>query len=269
MKYPDWLDKLSTRDEHLRAHHGLTPKRDGWYKSIGGKTRYVAKPMPVADAVKLIPAAEARAAGGPRLVTVSGAGLTIESLAELYVAWLWQRHTTGLPKKLARRTYDDNVEVLEKFVAVVGPTRPAESIGPADFSAFARKHMTGRAASTRRRYVIYLDAFANWAVPGKRRAGHLSRPWMMGEDFRKPAEKEMRDEAADADKAYSPGRLRSAFKTVSDSPFLTAAAHLGLNCGFIPKDAATLPESVVDLAGALIVFPRGKTGVGRICPLLP
>jgi integrase len=63
--------------------------------------------------------------------------------------------------------------------------------------------------------------------------------------------------------------VRAAFETVKGNPLLNAAAHLGLNCAMGPKDLGTLPEALVDLDGAQIVFARGKTGVGRLCPLLP
>jgi integrase len=44
---------------------------------------------------------------------------------------------------------------------------------------------------------------------------------------------------------------------------------LGINCGFGNADCGTLPLSAVDLDGAVIDYPRPKTGIPRRCPLWP
>lgn len=270
MKLPEWLPALGSREEKLRAAHGLTPKWDGWHKSIDGKTRYICKRCSVADAVALLPARiteiRARAAGSPATATAHGTR-TVESLVETYVAWLYQRLTTGRPKKLSRRTYDDNVRTLAKFVDAVGPTRLADTVGPEDFARYAKQNFEKRAASSIRREIIYIEALANWAAPGPRKAGLLVRPWFFGTDFDKPADSEISAAAGDSDKAYSPTELRGAFLAVKRSPIYRAAGWLGLNGAFLAVDLATLPESFVDLDKGEIRFPRGKTGVQRLAVL--
>lgn len=266
MKPRPWLAKLGARDEKIRAAHGLIPKRDGWYKSIDGRTRYVCKPCPLTDVLKVLDArVEAIKARHERRVQILPGVIQFNDLAEAYLTWLRQRLTTGYPKKLSRRTYDDNVAVLDEFVETIGPTEFAEQLGPADFSRYAVKHLAGRAPSTIRRRMIYVDAFAAWAV----KAGHLTRPWKFGPDWRKPSDSEITTSAADSDKAYSPAQLRDAFRRVRKLPLLRAAGYLGLCCAFSPKDVAHLPESAVDLATGFVTFPRGKTGVARLCWLTP
>lgn len=273
MKRPDWLHKLGAREEKQRAAHGLTPKRDGWYKSIDGKTRYICRPCTVAAAIDVLPsrvAAIRDKARGVRSVARAVAGsLTINGLAGLYVDWLYERLTTGRPKRLSRRTYDDNVTVIAKFVEACGAGKIADLVGPADFTAYSRRHFVSRAASSIRREIIYIEAFANWAAPGSRKAGHLSRPWFFGTDFTKPTDDQIGAAAGDSDKAYSPGELRGALLRVKDSPMLRAAGWLGLNCAFGPKDVAELPESSIDWKESIIRFRRGKTGVSRLCVLWP
>jgi integrase len=44
---------------------------------------------------------------------------------------------------------------------------------------------------------------------------------------------------------------------------------LGANCGFGNADCGTLPLSALDLEGAVIDYPRPKTGIARRCPLWP
>lgn len=268
-KLPDWLPKLGPRDEQRRAAAGLTPKRDGWYKSVDGRTRYLFKPMPLADALERLDDRLKEIRGqAPVTVKLTPDTLTIEALAELYLAWLLTRHQTGVPKKLARRTYDDNVKTLGAFVEAVGPHRPAHLLGPDDFTRYVEQHFAGIAASSRRRMIIYVEAFLNWAGPGRKRMNlipHIDP----GPNWVKPTDDEITTAAVDSDKAYTPVEVRAAFDAVVDSPMLIAAAHLALGGAFIPKDLGTLPESVVNLESGEIRFPRGKTGVGRQCYMVP
>jgi len=272
MKRPPWLPKLTGKDERTRAAHGLTPKIDGWYKSIDGDTRYICKPCPVPEVALLLPARvdaireRLKGAGAPQQRVTAGT-LSLEDVAAAYLEWLYQRHTTGVPRKLARRTYDDNVLVVGKFVEIAGPSKPADAVGPAAFSAYARQRLAGKAPNTVRREVQYLEAFANWAAPGSRKAGLLLRPWQYGQDFAKPSADEISASAADSDKAYSPAQLRGAFLAVKGSPLLRAVGYVALCAAMQPKDLGLLPEAVLDLDAGLIRFPRGKTGVGRLCAL--
>jgi len=274
MKLPPWLPKLTAHAEKLRAAHGLTAKKDGWYKSVDGRTRYVCKPCKVSEAVEITPgrikAIRAKAQGiRVPVERITPGLLTLEGLIELYLAWLTQRLETGYPKKLTRRTYDDITETLSDFSECIGPQKAADAVGAADFTLYAREYLAGKASSTIRRRIIYIEAFANWAAPGSRKAGHLQRPWQYGTDFRKPSDDEVSTSAADSDKAYTPAQLRQAFLRVKKSPILRAAGWLGLCAAFLPKDVGTLPEAIVDLKSGLIRFPRGKTGVGRMCWLPP
>ncbi len=268
IKLPDWLkDGLGKKEEALRAAHGLTPKRDGWYKSIEGKTRYICKPMPVGLAVESLNARFPNSVMPEQPVSFIPDGLTLEGLAEQYLAREFQRLQTSVPRKLKRRTYDDKVKVLNKFIELVGPTRPAAAIGHDDFTKF-RTHLCRFAPSTIRREMIYVNAMFNWASPGMGGMRLIPFP-NFGPNWVKPSEDEMRTSAADNDKAFKPAMLRTIFKKAKRDPLLSAAAHLGLNAGFIPRDIADLPESFVDLNKGMIAFRRGKTGVERLCCLVP
>ena len=52
MNYPKWLGKLNQRQEHQRKAVGVYPAPDGWYKTLKGKKKYIAKPMPLADVLR-------------------------------------------------------------------------------------------------------------------------------------------------------------------------------------------------------------------------
>jgi hypothetical protein len=273
MAIPAWLPKLSARDEKVRAANGLTHKKDGWYKSVAGKPRYICKPCSVSEVTAILPARidaiRAKLGGGFGTISVARGTMSLEQVVDAYQAWLYQRLTTGHPKKLARRTYDDAMTTIFSFAEIAGPQKPADAVGPIDFSAYARTELAGKAASTIRRRMIYIEAFANWAAPGSRKAGLLMRPWRYGADFRKPSDHEISRSAADSDKTYSPEQIRRAFLRVSRNRMLRAVGWLALCGAFAPKDLGTLPEKIVDLDCGYIRFPRGKTGVGRLCWLPP
>ena len=50
---------------------------------------------------------------------------------------------------------------------------------------------------------------------------------------------------------------------------MKAMILLGINTGLGNTDIATLPSKAVDLKHGWLDFPRGKTGIGRRCPLWP
>src|SRR5690606_34398144 len=70
-----------------------------------------------------------------------------------------------------------------------------------------------------------------------------------------------------------PQQVQAAFARAwaarSHNPLLWPAAHLGLNFAFNAMDVATLPDSVVDLEGGVLRWPRGKTGQPRVLAMLP
>src|SRR6185312_10126527 len=164
MKLPEWLPALGVREEKIRAANGLIPKKDGWYKTFDGRTSYICKPCPVAEAVAILPnrikAIRQKRAGSASVVPVTTGLITLDSLFDSYQAWLYQRLTTGVPRKLARRTYDDAVAEVSGFVEVAGGEKIADSIGPAEFSAYALERLAGIAPSSVRRKMIYIEAFA-------------------------------------------------------------------------------------------------------------
>lgn len=272
MKLPPWLKPLNVREEKKRAAEGLTAKRDGWYKSVDGKVRYIAKPMTVTDVLSLLPARlkAIRQANptNPRTLARLIEEITVERLVENFLAAQFQR--VGKDHHgMRRRTYDDYVRTLAKFAECVGRNRIAAGIGPSDFSKYMAT-IDARAKTTIRREVQYIDRLFNWSGPGKNGMNWL--PFInRGPAWIKPSAEESREGIFKTDKALSPSQLHEVFELARDNPALNAFAHLALNCAFIPKDIAELPDDprIVDLDNAEIRFARGKTGVSRLCPLMP
>jgi integrase len=270
MARPDWLPPLTKKQEQLRALHGLLPARDGWYKTVDWKKRYIAKPMPLEAVVELLPARIGAIRSGvkARVVEIATGSMTIGELAQMFLDHLWQRVESGVPKKLARRTYDDYREVLERFLAAVRPNQLACKANPMWFSQFVRTHRQ-RAASTRMRDIGYLTAFFNWAGPGRHGQNFYDRPVQFGPDFRKPSLSEIRTELAKRSTLYTPEQFDAALDAAAPCPMLFAVGLLGLNCAFLPIDLATIPLRAIDLDAGIHHFPRGKTGLPRSAVLMP
>lgn len=258
-----WPAKLSRKEERLRAAAGICAKRDGWYKSIDGKTKYLFRPMPLAKALAMLDSRiENIRSGGVR--TVHPGQITLKRLIEMFLASMWGRVKAGT---MRRRTYDDYVNALGRFEEVTGGHRLAGEIGQVHFSQY-HKTIDRRAVSSIRREIQYIDRLFNWAGPGKR-SRNLIPFAIRGPEWVKPSDEQLSAAAAEADKSYSFEQLRAAFAAVADDPLLLAAAHLGFGSGFIPADIARLPLDRPDLDNGIIIFPRGKTGVSRICTLIP
>jgi integrase len=268
--YPAWLGKLTQRDEARRRGAGLYPAKDGWYKTIQLKKRYIAKPMPLGDALAILPTRIAEIEGHveERPARLAAGSTTIDQLAEMFIAHLWQRHTTGMPKKLARRTYDDYCDTLSRFVECAGPDAMAITAGPDWFTRFARA-ISRKAATSRRRDIIYITAFFNWAGPGRHALNFYRTPVNFGPDLVKPDESEIRTKLAESSTQYSPEQYLAALMAVRECPLLFAAGLLGLNCAFYASDISLLPASDLDLEKGLHWFPRPKTKIKRKAVLMP
>lgn len=270
VKYPDWLGDLTRKDEKLRSHHGLQPRRDGWHKMIDCKKRYIAKPMPLGDVVAILDARinEIRGVVTEKPIRLAINSTTIEDLVGIFLAHLWQRHTTGMPRKLERRTYDDYVEVLDRFVELVGPDNLAIRAEPQWFTKFARS-IAKKAVSSRRREIIYLTAFFNWAGPGRHNLNFYKKPVEFGPDLVKPEESLLRAAMSQNNDCYTPAQYMKALTAVRECPMLMAIGLLGLNAAYLPSDLTKLPINKVDLDAGIVEFPRPKSGIERKTVLMP
>jgi integrase len=270
MGYPDWLGELNNKQENLRAAHGLQARRDGWYKTIQSKRRYIARPMPLADVVKILDkrVAELTGNGIERSTPLATNATTIEELAEMFIAHLWQRVQTGTPRKMARQTYNDYLHVLERFTGVVGPHEPAADANPTWFSRFMRT-INRKALTSQRRDVIYLTSFFNWAGPGRHSLNFFKDPVQFGPDFRKPDEAKVMAHLRTYSTLYTADTFNAALDAVAPCRMLYAMGLLALNCAFLPEDLATVPLSAIDLKGGVVEFPRGKNGNPRKAVLMP
>jgi integrase len=98
--------------------------------------------------------------------------------------------------------------------------------------------------------------------------GLLAAPVRYGPGFQRPSKKTMRThKAKQGAKLFSAEEVRRLIDSAGVP--LKAMLLLGINCGFANSDCGHLPLSALDLDRGMVVYPRPKTGIDRLCPLWP
>lgn len=271
MSHPDWLGELKKKDELRRASHGLYAGKDGWYKSVGGKKRYIAKPMTLDEVIEILPGRVADFSTDSVIVVakkLSANTTTIGELIDYFLERMWERYQTGIPRRLDRRTYDDYLDVLIRFRESVGKNKLATSVNADWFTDYA-KTFAGKAASSVRREVIYITRFFNWAGPGRYNFGFYSKVVDFSPEFMKPNDSTFQLEMAAKSTHITPEQFKKAMRLVAPSPLLSAVGFLALNCAFLPVDLVEINLNNIDIEKREHNFPRGKTLRQRRAVLMP
>ena len=99
-------------------------------------------------------------------------------------------------------------------------------------------------------------------------SGLIDQQVRYGAHFRGPSRRVVRVErAGKGSRMFEAAELRA---ILDKAPMpLRAMILLGVNCAFGNSDLASLPTKAVDLKAGWVTFARGKTGIGRRCPLWP
>jgi integrase len=96
----------------------------------------------------------------------------------------------------------------------------------------------------------------------------IDRPMRFGPEFKRPSKKTLRLERAKAGpRLFSAEEIRKLIDAAGVP--MRAMVLLGINAGFGNADCGRLPLVALDLDGAMIDYPRPKTGIPRRCPLWP
>jgi integrase len=199
---------------------------------------------------------------------------TVKDLCNDFLSAKQARVDTG---ELSPRTWAGYKTACDFLVAELGKSRLAADLGPDDFASLRNKlakrygpHGLGTA-------IQCVRCVAKYAFD----AGLVDRPVRFGPGFKRPSKKVLRlHRAKQGPKLFTAEEVRAmvdgALVVGADGPELVqpgvqlrAMTLLGINCGFGNTDCGRLPMSAVDLDGAVIDFPRPKTGIPRRSPLWP
>jgi integrase len=166
--------------------------------------------------------------------------------------------------ELSGHTWAKYKTAADLVIAAFGKTRLAADLAPDDFAAL-RKRMAKKWGPHRLRDMIQnVRSIFKHAHDARL----LPLPICFGPGFARPSKKVLRvhraEQGANLFTATEVRRLIDAA-----GPSMRAMILLGINCGFGNADCGYLPLSAVDLDGAMIDYPRPKTGIARRCPLWP
>jgi integrase len=232
-----------------------------WAKKIRGKLHYFGPwDDPQGALAKYNEQKEALHAGKKPRETAAGAA-TIKDVVNSY---LNARKASMDAGELSPLTFRKYKVATDEMISHFGRSRLASDADPADFAAL-RNRMAAKWGPLR-----LSDMVQNIRSVFKHafEAGLLAMPVRFGPDFKKPSKKSIRlHRAHQGPKLFTAGEIRA---MIAAAPLqLKAMILLGINCGFGNSDCGNLPLTAVDLDGAMIDYPRPKTGIARRCPLWP
>ena len=232
----------------------LTQRSDGrWVKKVRGKIHYFGRDADNALAewlrVKdhLLHGEEAPPAKD---------GTTLRDVVNDFLDEKMERHKAD---KISLSTFQGYYNA-GKFLDQWKGQWPLSILTRKDFVKLGTKIAKGRSKVTQRNLISFIRIILQHSK-------HLT-----GEDFphinalEKPTKKDIRVERnAKPLRMFEADEIRTIIGAAGVQ--LRAMTLLAINGGFGQTDMANLLESAVDLETAWIVYPRGKTGVYRRCPL--
>jgi integrase len=231
-----------------------------WAKKIRGQLHYFGPwDDPDGALAKYLEQKDALHAG--RKLRPDHEGLTVKELANAFL-----NHKQGLldAGELSPRTWAEYKTACVLLVKHFGRSRLAADLGPNDFATL-RKAMAKRWGPVRLGNEIQrVRCVLKFAADN----GLIAHPVNYGQGFQRPSKKTLRlHRAKQGARLFTAEEIHRMLGAAG--PQLRAMLLLGINCGFGNADCAKVPLAALDLDGAMIDYPRPKTGIARRCALWP
>lgn len=254
-----------------RPDFPLTPHRAGyWCKRIRGKLYYFGprfKPNDPAAAAAAADAAledynrQADALHSGRKPRPETEGLTVKEAVNSFLNAKRALRDAG---ELSPRTWQGYKDAADEVVAAFGKSRLVGDLDPDDFAKLRNRLAKRLGPHGLGTFIQCVRCLFKHASDN----GLTARPVQYGTRFKKPSKKVIRKHRAEqGPKLFRAEEIRKLIDNAL-TPF-RAMLLLAINCGFGNADCGNLSLSALDLDGAMIDFPRPKTGIPRRCPLWP
>lgn len=225
--------------------YGLTRSGRGWYRRVGGRSRYIV-------AVSRCPTGVAADAWFEKHVAhIAKPAVATDSLGEAFNGFIANRRA----RKLNAGTISDYLDTGRKLVVLFG-SRSIDRLTSADAEAF-RATLEGLSPSRRQKHLVNVRAFLRWA------GGHYAPSWTLA-DFPNVSKRELRLGRV-RHPPFSPAQVRRLMRYGNTRQRLVVL--LGLNMGVGPHEMSLLKAE--DFKGGVFTLPRSKTGVERCVPIWP
>ena len=271
---PDGRTAAAQKAKKPYPEFPLTPHASGaWQKKIRGKIHYFGKWARVVDG---------------KLVRIEGDGW--EEALELYrsqaddlhagrtprvtsdaltVADLCNRFLTAKQRKvdadeMSSRMLHEYKQTTDRLVKKFGKNRRVADLAADDFSAL-RVDLAKQFGPVRLGTEIQKVRTVFKYALGQ---GLIDRPVQIGEEFKKPSKRVMRQHRNKTGKRmFEADELRGLIDAAGVP--MKAMILLGINAAFGNSDCGHLPKSAIDLEAGWVTFPRPKSGIERRCHLWP
>jgi integrase len=247
-----------------RPDFPLFPHATGrWAKKIRGKFHYFGKvttdPKGQAALAKWLDQKDDLLAG--RVPRPKVEGVTIRNLCNAFLSRKKDLLDSG---ELNAHTFQDAYGTCQRIGQYFGWDRLIVDVVADDFDGLRRQLAKQWGPARLAVEVGRIHSLFRYALD----AGLIVQAVRFGPHFRGPSRRVLRLARAEKGvRMFEAAELR-AILTAAKQP-LRAMILLAANCGFGNSDLAHLPTKAVNLKTGWVDFPRGKTGIGRRCPLWP
>lgn len=191
--------------------------------------------------------------------------LTVKQLCNLFLNDKQQLVQSG---EISPRTWVDYKQTCDRLLKSFSKSRPVADLRPDDFQKLRTSIARDRGPvalgnEVQRVRTVFKFGYEN---------GHLPKPMLFGQSFRKPKKKVIRG-------TRNEKRLNHGKRMLDAAEFRTAYAAatmplqvmmlLAINGGLGQSDLGSLKLAHLDLEGGWLNYPRPKTGIDRRIPLWP
>ncbi|MCX7429263.1 MAG: tyrosine-type recombinase/integrase [Planctomycetia bacterium] len=191
-------------------------------------------------------------------------GESSPTVADVCGDFLDAKQALLLNGEITSRTFYDYRRAADSIVDHFGKGRLVSDLAPSDFARL-REKLAKRFGPTRPGNEIQrIKGVFKHALDSQL----IDRAAAYGQSFKRPAQRLMRiARQRQGPRTFEADELRQILDA-ADVP-MRAAVLLGVNAALGQSDVAALPKTAVDFASGWLVYPRGKTGIGRRIPLWP
>jgi integrase len=231
-----------------------------WAKKIRGQLHYFGPwDDPDGALAKYLEQKDALHAG--RKPREASNGVTIKELCNQFLS---AKQTLVESGELTNRSWQDYKAGCDLIVSHFGKGRLVADLDPDDFAVLRGMMAQKWGPVTLGNVIQRIRVVFKFATDN----GLIDRPVRYGQGFKRPSRKVVRiDRARKGPKLFSGDEIRRLIDQAGVT--MKTMILLGINAGFGNADCGHLPLSAVDLDGAMIDFPRPKTGIPRRCALWP
>lgn len=250
------------RPKKPSANFPLYPHRVGqWAKKVRGRTFYFGVWADPEAALNLWLRQKDDLYAGRSPRETEASDLTIRELCNLFLTTKKGLKEQG---ELTQRTWDDYFQSCNLLCKIVGKDRAVVNLAPSDFEKLRKEYAAAWGPVRVGNEIQRVRCVMRYAS----QEGHLDKPILYGDGFRKPSLRTLRRERAKGGtRMFEAAELRKLIE--HSNPLLRTMILLAINCGLGNHDVAAMTRKHIDLKTGWLDYPRPKTGVLRRSPLWP